>query len=67
MEHTDNLAEKVIREHVVISKIIGTSRSESGSQNDKYIESLLSTCKLKDLSKFVEMDRILRKELCGFR
>ena len=66
MEPTNNLAEQAIREHVVIRKIIGTFRSESGSQNYQYIASLLSTWRLKSLSMFVEMDKILRKELCGF-
>ena len=65
MEPTNNLAEQAIREHVVIRKIIGTFRSESGSQNYQYIASLLSTWRLKGLSMFVEMDKILRKELCG--
>ena len=66
MEPTNNLAEQAIREHVVIRKIIGTFRSESGSQNYQYIASLLSTWRLKGLSMFVEMDKIMRKELCGF-
>ncbi len=66
MEPTNNLAEQAIREHVVIRKIIGTFRSESGSQNYKYISSLLSTWRLHGKSMFVEMDKILRKELCGF-
>ena len=66
MEPTNNLAEQAIREHVVIRKIIGTFRSESGSQNYQYIASLLSTWRLKGLIMFVEMDKILRKELCGF-
>ena len=66
MEPTNNLAEQAIREHVVIRKIIGTFRSESGSQNYQYIASLLSTWRLQGRSMFVEMDKILRKELCGF-
>ncbi len=66
MESTNNLAEQAIREHVVIRKIIGTFRSESGSQNYQYISSLLSTWRLQGKSMFVEMDKILRKELCGF-
>ena len=48
------------------SKIIGTFRSEIGSQNYQYIASLLSTWMLKGKSMFVEMDEILRKELCDF-
>ncbi len=66
MEPTNNLAEQAIREHVVIRKIIGTFRSESGSQNYQYISSLLSTWRLKGMDMFIEMDKILRKELCGF-
>ena len=66
MEPTNNLAEQAIREHVIIRKIIGTFRSESGSQNYQYIASLLSTWRLKGLNMFVEMDKILRKEPCGF-
>jgi transposase len=66
MEPTNNLAEQAIREHVVIRKIIGTFRSENGSQNYQYIASLLSTWRLQGKNLFVEMDKILRKELCGF-
>ncbi|MHB1623567.1 MAG: IS66 family transposase [Cuniculiplasma sp.] len=66
MEPTNNLAEQAIREHVVIRKIIGTFRSENGSQNYQYISSLLATWNLKGKSMFIEMDKILRKELCGF-
>ena len=49
-----------------IRKSIGTFRSESGSQNYQYIASLLSTWRLQGRSMFVEMDKILRRELCGF-
>ena len=55
MEPTNNLAEQAIREHVIIRKIIGTFRSESGSQNYQYIASLLSTWRLKGLNMFVEI------------
>ncbi|EQD60876.1 hypothetical protein B1A_09935, partial [mine drainage metagenome] len=58
MEPTNNLAEQAIREHVVIRKIIGTFRSESGSQNYQYIASLLSTWRLKGMDMFAEMDKI---------
>jgi hypothetical protein len=43
MELTKNLAKQAIREHVIIRKIIGTIRSESGSRNYQYVASLLST------------------------
>ena len=65
MEPTNNLAEQSIREHVVIRKIIGTFRSKSGSQNYQYISSLMSTWNFQKKNMFVEMDKILRKELCG--
>lgn len=57
MEPTNNLAEQAIREHVVIRKIIGTFRSESGSLNYQYIASLLSTWRFKSLSMFVGMGK----------
>ncbi len=66
MEPTNNLAEQAIREHVVIRKIIGTFRSEQGSQNYQYISSLLATWRLKGMDMFTEMDKILRKELCDY-
>ena len=66
MEPTNNLAEQAIREHVVIRKIIGTFRSEQGSQNYQYISFLLATWRLKGMSMFTEMDMILRKELCDY-
>ena len=66
MEPTNNLAEQAIREHVIIRKIIGTFRSEGGSQNYQYISSLLSTWRMQGKSMFIEMDKILRRELCGF-
>ena len=66
MEPTNNLAEQAIREHVVIRKIIGTFRSEQGSQNYQYISSLLAIWRLKGMDMFTEMDRILRKELCDY-
>ena len=42
MEPINNLDEQAIREHVVIRKINGTFRFESGSQNYQDIASLLS-------------------------
>jgi hypothetical protein len=66
IEPTNNLAEQAIREHAVIRKIVGTFRSEGGSQNYQYIGSLLSTRRLKGQNMFLETDKILRKELCGF-
>ncbi|MHB8358975.1 MAG: hypothetical protein ACYDCP_05680 [Thermoplasmataceae archaeon] len=58
--------QRAIREHIVIRKIIGAFRSENESQNYQYISSLFATWNLKGKSMFVEMDKTLRKELCGF-
>lgn len=64
MEPTNNLGEQAIREHVIIRKIIGTFRSENGSQYYQYIASLLSTWRLQGKNIFVELDRTIRKNLC---
>ena len=66
IETSNNLAEQAIEEHVAIRKIIDTFRSESGSQNYQYIFLLLTTWRLQNMSMFVEMDKILREELCQF-
>ena len=66
LEPTNNLALQAIQEHVVIRKIIGTFQSKQGSQNYRYISSLIATWRLKGVSMFMEMDRILRKELCDY-
>ena len=63
MEPSSNLTEQEMRENVVIRKSIGTLRSELGSQNYQYIASLLSRWGLNGKSMFVEMNKILRKEL----
>ena len=39
MEPTNNLSEQVIREHVLIEKIIGTFRSPKGAEYYQYIAS----------------------------
>jgi len=66
MESTNNLAKQAIREHVATRKIIGTFRSKSGSGNYQYIAWLLSAWRLRGMNMFVERDRTLRKDLCGF-
>lgn len=64
MEPTNNLGEQAIRENVIIRKIIGTFRSENGSQYYQYIASLLSTWRLKGKNMFDELDTVIRKNLC---
>jgi len=64
MEPTNNLGEQAMREHVIIRKIIGCFRSENGAENYQYIASLMATCRLQDKNGFVELEKILRQELC---
>jgi transposase len=64
MEPTNNLGEQAIRENVIIRKIIGTFRSENGSQYYQYIASLLSTWRLQGKNMFNELDTVIRKNLC---
>lgn len=64
MEPTNNLGEQAIRESVIIRKIIGTFRSENGSQYYQYIASLLSSWKLQGKNMFDELDTVIRKNLC---
>jgi transposase len=64
MEPTNNLGEQAMREHVIMRKIIGCFRSENGSQNYQYIASLLASWKLQGKNMFVELENLLRRELC---
>ena len=64
MEPTNNLGEQAIREHVIMRKIIGTFRSEKGSENYQYIASMFATWRLQGKNVFDELERLLRKELC---
>jgi hypothetical protein len=64
MEPTNNLGEQAIREHVVIRKIIGTFRSERGSENYQYIASMFATWRLQRKNIVDELESLLRRELC---
>ena len=64
MEPTNNLGEQAIRESVIVRKIIGTFRSETGSEYYQYIASLLATWRLHGKNMFVELERIIRENLC---
>lgn len=64
MESTNNLGEQAIREHVIMRKIIGTFRSENGSENYQYIASMIASWKLQEKSIFEELEGLLRSELC---
>ena len=64
MQPTNNLAEQAIREHVIVRKIIGTFRSIKGSENYQYIASLFATWKFQGKNITVELENLLRRELC---
>lgn len=67
MQPTNNLAEQAIREHVIVRKIIGTFRSEKGSENYQYIASVLATWQLQGKNMSEELEKSLRNDLCFSR
>lgn len=64
MEPTNNLAEQSLREHVIVRKLIGTFRSESGAQHYQYIASLMISWRLQGKNPFEELLALLRRDLC---
>lgn len=55
VEPTNNRAERALREHVVIRKIIGTLRNEKGTMIHETIMSCLATWKQQDLNPYDEI------------
>ena len=64
MEPTNNLSEQVIREHVLMRKIIGTFRSAKGAEYYQYIASLIATWRLQGMDSYNELQKLLAHELC---
>ena len=64
MEPTNNLSEQVIREHVLMRKIIGTFRSEAGAEYYQYIASVFATWRLQGKDVYDELKKLLVNELC---
>lgn len=64
MEPTNNLSEQVIREHVLMRKIIGAFRSENGAEYYQYIASMFATWRLQGKDTYEELKKLLIKELC---
>lgn len=60
VEPTNNIAERALREHVVIRKIIGGLRSQKGARVHEVIMSCLATWKLLGLNLFDMLVRYLR-------
>lgn len=59
VEPTNNRAERALREHVVIRKIIGTLRNEKGTTIHEIIMSCLVTWNQKGLSPYDEIIRLV--------
>ena len=64
VEPTNNFAEQAIRETVVVRKIIGAFRSETGKENYEALASLIASWQLKKLNLKVELKNMLVKNLC---
>ncbi len=64
VEPTNNFAERAIRETVVVRKIIGAFRSETGKENYEALASLIASWQLKNLNLKVELKNMLVKNLC---
>jgi len=64
IEPTNNFAEQAIRETVMVRKIIGAFRSETGKQNYEILASLISTWQLKDKDIADELRQMLIKNTC---
>jgi transposase len=64
MQPTNNLSEQVIREHVLMRKIIGTFRSNEGAEYYQYIASMFATWRLQGKDAYDELEKILTNELC---
>jgi len=64
VEPTNNFAEQAIRETVMVRKIIGAFRSESGKENYEIMASLMATWQLNDLDLKAELKQMLIKNLC---
>lgn len=64
IEPTNNFAEQAIRETVVVRKIIGAFRSESGTENYTILASLLASWKLNGLDIKQKLKEMLVQKLC---
>ena len=62
VEPTNNAAENALREPVVLRKIIGTLRTESGRFTHETLLSLLATWKAQNLNPYVELKRTATPE-----
>jgi len=64
IEPTNNFAEQAIRETVVVRKIIGAFRSETGKDDYATLASLIASWQLKDFDLKAKLKEMLNRELC---
>ncbi len=64
VQPTNNYAEQAIRETVLVRKIIGAFRSETGTKVYETLASLLATWRIQKKDIKVELSRMLSKNLC---
>lgn len=64
IEPTNNFAEQSIREPVLVRKIIGAFRSETGKGNYEKLASIIASWQLKGLDLKTELKQMLIKNLC---
>ena len=64
IEPTNNFAEQALRESVLVRKIIGAFRSETGKENYETLASVITSWQLKGLDLKNELKQMLIKNLC---
>ncbi len=64
VQPTNNYAEQAIRETVLVRKIIGSFRSETGTKTYETLASLIATWQLQKLDVKKELTRMLSANLC---
>lgn len=64
VEPTNNFAEQAIRETVMVRKIIGAFRSETGKQNYETLASMIATWQLSGQDLKTQLRQMLVKNLC---
>lgn len=64
IEPTNNFAERALRESVLVRKIIGAFRSETGKENYETLASVIASWQLKGLNLKNELKQMLIKNLC---
>ncbi len=64
IEPTNNFAERALRESVLVRKIIGAFRSETGKENYETLASVIASWQLKGLDLKVELKKMLVNNLC---